>query len=381
MTSTPTGDAGPQQSNRATARPVHRDFGLADERAMHLYYAMLVTRRLSAAALRLAMNGSINVSIPSDGHEAAQIASIFALRTDDPVYLFYLSLPAAYARGMSAREIFLDYFGASDSPSSGGKNLPGHWAKRELNLMSVSGSVATHIPHAVGSALAARLRGQTTVSIAYFGDGGPSKSDFHEGLNFAAVHQLPVVLFCENNGLAISVPFERQSPVRSVADRAVGYAVVGISADGSDPLQVYRVMREAVDAARAGRGPALIEARVRRLGQHTSQVGDMCTPEEVAYARRSDSIPRFARYLRHQGLLDAHKERQLTKRADEEVADAVEFAGLAAPPPLDRAFRDVYSRDSLTPVGSALIRPSRLFPGRCQPVRGPRDDTESANRY
>src|ERR1044071_482270 len=168
---------------------------------------------------------------------------------------------------MTAREVFLDYFGAADAPSSGGKNLPGHWAKRDLNLMSVSGSVATQIPHAVGSALAAKLRGEDSVSVAYFGDGGSSKSDFHEGLNFAAVHQLPVVLFCENNRVAISVPFEKQSPVRSVADRAVGYAVVGISVDGADPLQVYRVMKEAVDGARAGKGPALIEARVTRLGQ------------------------------------------------------------------------------------------------------------------
>ncbi|HEY0584185.1 MAG TPA: thiamine pyrophosphate-dependent dehydrogenase E1 component subunit alpha, partial [Chloroflexota bacterium] len=245
------------------------------------------------------------------------------------------------ARGMTAREIFLDYFGASDSPSSGGKNLPGHWAKRELSLMSISGSVATQIPHAVGSALAARLRGEDTVSVAYFGDGGSSKADFHEGLNFAAVHQLPVVLFCENNGVAISVPFDKQSAVRSVADRAVGYNVVGISVDGADPLQVYRVMREAVEAARAGRGPALIEARVTRLGQHTSQVGDLRGPKEVASARRGDPIPRFARYLRHHGLLDDAIEQTLTRRAEAEAADAVEFAGHAAPPPRERAFQDV----------------------------------------
>src|SRR5215216_739660 len=279
------------------ARPVHRQFGLSDEDALELYYGMLVTRRLSYYALKLAFQGAIDVSIPSDGHEAAQIASMRALRATDPVYLFYRSVPAAYARGMTAREIFLDYFGAADGPSSGGKNLPGHWAKRELNLMSMSGSVGTQIPHAVGSALAARLRGEDSVSVAYFGDGGSSKSDFHEGLNFAAVHQLPVVLFCENNGVAISVPFEKQSPVRSVADRAVGYAVVGISVDGSDPLQVYRVMREAVEGARAGRGPALIEARVTRLRQHTSQVGDDRSRQEVVAARRHDPIPKFARYL------------------------------------------------------------------------------------
>lgn len=334
-----------RRPNRTTAperKLVHREFGLSDADVLEMYYAMLVSRSISEQALKLAFQGAIDVSIPSDGHEAAQIASMRALRPTDPVYLFYRSVPAAYARGMTAREIFLDYFGAAEGPSSGGKNLPGHWAKHALHLMSVSGSVATQIPHAVGSALAARLRGEDTVSVAYFGDGGSSKSDFHEGLNFAAVRQLPVVLFCENNGMAISVPFEKQSAVRSVADRAVGYAVVGISVDGSDPLQVYRVMREAVDAARAGRGPALIEARVTRLGQHTSQVGEMRGRAEMTAARRHDPVPRFARYLRYFGVLDDAHETAFAKRAEEEVAEAVDFASHAAPPPVERAFKDVY---------------------------------------
>src|SRR5436190_2814690 len=307
-------------AKRARQAPpaVHVQFGLSDADALDLYYQLLASRRLSEQALRLAFQGSIDVSIPSDGHEAAQIASMRALRPTDPVYLFYRSVPAAYARGMTAREIFLDYFGASAGPSSGGKNLPGHWAKRELNLMSVSGSVGTQIPHAVGSALAAKLRGEDSVSVAYFGDGGSSKSDFHEGLNFAAVHQLPVILFCENNGIAISVPFEKQSAVARVADRAVGYAVVGISVDGADPLQVYRVMREAVEGARAGKGRALIEARVTRLGQHTSQVGDTRGPQEVAAARRHDPIPRFGRYLTHHGLIDDALPAELSAPADRE---------------------------------------------------------------
>src|SRR6267143_1056264 len=315
----------PKRATAGERKPVHRDFGLSDAEALEMYYGMLVSRVMSEQALKLAFQGAIDVSIPSDGHEAAQIASMRALRPSDPVYLFYRSAPAAYARGFSAREIFLDYFGRADSPSSGGKNLAGHWAKRELNLMSISGSVATQIPHAVGSALAAKMRGDDSVSVAYFGDGGSSKSDFHEGLNFAAVRQLPVVLFCENNGMAISVPFEKQSAVRSVADRAVGYALVGISVDGSDPLQVYRIMREAVDAARAGKGPALIEARVTRLGQHTSQVGEMRPAGELAAARRKDPIPRFAHYLRHHGVLDPDNEAELKHRAQAEVADAVEF--------------------------------------------------------
>src|SRR5919199_904275 len=340
MATAATRTARPTEST-SRVKAVHRDFGLSDEDALDLYYAMLVSRRISEHALNLARKGAIDVSIPSDGHEAAQIASIRALRPSDPVYLFYRSLPAAYARGMSARELFLDYYGAGDGPSSGGKNLPGHWAKRELNLVSVSGSVATQIPHAVGSALASKLRGEDRVAVACFGDGGSSKADFHEALNFASVHQLPVVLFCENNGLAISVPFEKQSPVRSVADRAVGYAVVGISVDGSDPLQVYRVMREAVEGARAGKGPALIEARVTRLGQHTSQVGDTRAPREMAAARRHDPIPRFAHYLEYHGLLDDTLAKQLMQRPEAEIADALEYARQAPPPPVERAFADV----------------------------------------
>jgi 2-oxoisovalerate dehydrogenase E1 component alpha subunit len=343
MTTAATRTARPKREPSARPRAVHREFGLSDTDALEIYYAMLVSRRLSEVALKLAFQGSIDVAIPSDGHEAAQIASMRALRPTDPVYLFYRSVPAAYARGMTAREILLDYFGRRDGPSSGGKNLAGHWAKRELNLLSVSGSVATQIPHAVGSALAAKLRGEDSVSVAYFGDGGSSKSDFHEALNFAAIHQLPVVLFCENNRVAISVPFEKQSPVRSVADRAVGYAVVGISVDGSDPLQVFRVMREAVEGARAGRGPALIEARVTRLGQHTSQVGDTRAPREMAAARRHDPVPRFAHYLDYHGLLNDTLAKQLMQRAEAEIADALEYARQAPPPPVERAFADVYS--------------------------------------
>ena len=345
MTTAATRPARPKRESGGTPRAVHREFGLSDADALEMYYAMIVSRHLSEVALKLAFQGSIDVAIPSDGHEAAQIASMHALRPTDPVYLFYRSVPAAYARGMTAREILLDYFGRRDAPSSGGKNLAGHWAKRELNLLSISGSVATQIPHAVGSALAAKLRGEDSVSVAYFGDGGSSKSDFHEGLNFAALHQLPVVLFCENNRVAISVPFEKQSPVRSVADRAVGYAVVGISVDGSDPLQVFRVMHEAVEAARAGRGPALIEARVTRLGQHTSQVGDTRAPREMAAARRHDPIPRFAHYLDYHGLLTDELHHELAQRAAAEVADALDYARQAPPPPAERAFVDVYRSD------------------------------------
>ena len=151
-----------------------------------------------------------------------------------------------------------------------------------------------------------------------------------------------MVLFCENNGMAISVPFEKQSGVRSVADRAVGYALVGISVDGSDPLQVYRVMREAVEGARAGKGPALIEARVTRLGQHTSQVGEMRGSREVAAARRLDPIPRFAHYLRHHGLFDAAAGSRAQQAGRRRSRRRGRVRSPGRPPPVERAFQDVY---------------------------------------
>jgi 2-oxoisovalerate dehydrogenase E1 component alpha subunit len=150
-------------------------------------------------------------------------------------------------------------------------------------------------------------------------------------------------LVCENNGIAISVPFSMQSAVRSVAERAAGYGVPGVSIDGADPLEVYETMSEAVARARAGGGPTLIEARVTRIGQHTSQVGDLRAPDEVAEARHHDPIPRFAEYLRVHGLLDDARAQELANRADTEVAEALDVASKAPDPPRERAFQDVYA--------------------------------------
>lgn len=322
---------------------LHRQLGLRDQDVLELYCKMVVARAISEQALRLAKQGVLDVSIPSDGHEAAQVGSIAALRPRDIVFLFYRSVPAMYARGATAREIMLDYFGRAAGPSSAGKNLPGHWSKRELNLVSHSGSVGTHLPHAVGTALATRLRGEDDVSICYFGEGAVSKGDFHEGLSFASIHKLPVIFFCENNGVAISVPFEKQSPVPSVAARAAGYAVAAEAIDGSDPLAAYAATRTAVERARRGDGPTIVEARVARLGQHTSQVGDSRSPEELEIQRARDPLPRFATYLREHGLLDEAQQTSMLEAARTEVAEATEFAREAAPPPPEAALEHVFT--------------------------------------
>src|SRR4051812_14589803 len=236
--------------------------GISNEQALEMYRLLVLARRVSERMLTLSMQGKVAISIPADGHEAAQIGSILALRPTDIVYPFYRSLPAVLARGMSVREVVLDHLGKADGPSSGGRQMPGHWARPDLRLITGSSSVGTHIPHAAGSALATRIRGEEDVTIAYFGDGATSKGDFHEGLNFAAIHRLPVLFFCENNQYAISVRFAKQSAVASVAEGACAYNMPGISFDGMDVLEAYRVTREAAERARRGEGPSLVEARV-----------------------------------------------------------------------------------------------------------------------
>ncbi|HYU19927.1 MAG TPA: thiamine pyrophosphate-dependent dehydrogenase E1 component subunit alpha [Chloroflexota bacterium] len=342
QTSSTSAPAASRVAQRPSSAP-HRQLGLSDRSATDLYYAMLVSRLLSKQCLGLATQGAFDVAIPSDGHEAAQAASIWALRPRDKVFLFYRSLAAAYARGMTARELMLDHFRRADSPSSGGRNLPGHWAKRALALMTISGSVATQIPHAVGVALASKLRGEDDVTIVYFGDGAVSKGDFHEGVSYAAIHKLPVVVFCENNGLAITVPFRSQSPVPSVAARASGYGIPAEAVDGADALAVYAATCAALERARRGQGPTLVEARVARLGQHTNQVADSRPAEELAAERARDPLPRLAGYLRTQGLLDEAGESELQARAAAEVTDAVEFARAAAEPAPGTVLTEVVS--------------------------------------
>ena len=306
----------------------HPALGLNDATMLEQFELMLLARRLSERALKLSMQGRVPISIPADGHEAAQLGSVLALRPQDIVHPFYRGLPAALARGMSPRELFLDMFGRAESPSSGGRQMPGHWSRADLRMISPSSSVGTHLPTAVGTALASKVRGRDEVSIAYFGDGASSKADFHEALSFAAIWKLPVIFFCENNKYAISVPFELQSAVPRVADRARGYGLPGVSVDGMDLLAVYAATREAHERARRGEGPSLIEARVYRFSLHTSHVGteNYRSKEEIEAARRRDPLILLRRYLESHRLLSAGHYRELQEKVERIVDEAVASA-------------------------------------------------------
>jgi 2-oxoisovalerate dehydrogenase E1 component alpha subunit len=263
------------------------------------------------------------------GHEGIQVAATAALRPDDWAVLHYRGLGNAVTRGLTAREWMLAVFARAGDPLSAGRNIPGGcFSHPRLRIAPVSQVVATWIPKAAGIAYASRLRGDGAVTLCTFGDGATSKGDFHEGLNFAAIHKLAVVFVCENNGYAISVPLRLQAGNPAIVDRAQGYGMGGVVVDGTDIPACYSAAREAVAKARAGEGPTLIEARIWRINSHTSEDDQTRyrTPEELAEAAAHDPIVRFGEWLGERGWLSGEEAEAIRAELDREASDAADWA-------------------------------------------------------
>jgi 2-oxoisovalerate dehydrogenase E1 component alpha subunit len=293
-------------STQVTQNP-HRSLGLTDDDAVAIYRAMLTARLCDEASLRLNRQGKAPFVVPVSGHEGCQVGTAWALQPELDFWLpYYRDLAVVLVAGMSPYEVFLGVFSKADDPSSGGRQMPSHWGHRRLRIISGSSPIATQVPHAAGIAYASKLRRDGAVTACWFGDGATSEGDWHEGLNFAGVHRLPVVFVCENNQYAISVPQAKQMAVRDVAARAEGYGFPGVVVDGNDVLGCYGAMRTAAERARNGEGPTLVEAKTYRFLPHTSDDDDRSyrTREEVERARALDPIGRFAAYLTAHGILD-----------------------------------------------------------------------------
>jgi 2-oxoisovalerate dehydrogenase E1 component len=326
----------------------HRAVGLTDQDVLHLYREMVLARMLDQRLWALNRQGRVPFVISAQGQEGVQVAAGRAIRAGFDIPLpYYRDLGVVIALGMSAREVVLAHLGKPDDPNSAGRQMPGHWGYPELNMVTNSSCVATQLPHACGLALAARSRGDGQVVACFFGDGAASRGDFHEALNFAGIHQLPIVFVCENNGYAISVPIERQAAVPDIARKAESaYRMPGITVDGNDALAVYPVMAEAMQRARSGAGPSLIEAKTYRYQAHTSDDDDRTyrDPMEVELWKKRDPITRMAAYLHSQGLLDELTDKHLHQEVADEVARAVAQADEArAGAPLD-AFTHIYAK-------------------------------------
>ncbi len=328
-----------------TAKNRHNEAGLSDDQVLDMYYYMNLARKLDERMWLLNRAGKIPFVISCQGQEAAQVGAAFALeKGKDYTLPYYRDMGVVLVMGMTARDMMLSAFAKAEDPNSGGRQMPGHFGSRKHNIVTGSSPVTTQVPHAVGVALAATMQGKNVVAYTSFGEGSSNQGDFHEGANFAGVHKLPVIFFCENNKYAISVPLKKQLACESVADRAIGYGFPGVKIDGNDPIDVYRAMKEAVDRARRGEGPTLIEAMTYRLVPHSSDDDDRSyrSREEVEEAKKNDPILRFRNYLMEQGILDEEKDQQLLTRIQSEVDEATEYAENAPYPEPESALKHVY---------------------------------------
>jgi pyruvate dehydrogenase E1 component alpha subunit len=304
---------------------------LADTDLRSLYRAMLLGRRLDERMVRLQRQGRIGTFAPTKGQEAAQMGSAFTLRPKDWMVPSFRETSAMIWRGWPIEKLLLFFAGHLE----GGQPAP------DQHDLPITIPVATQLPHAVGLAYAAQYRGDDVVVMAYFGDGATSEGDFHEALNFAGVWHVPVVFVCQNNQWAISVPLKKQTHSRTIAQKALAYGLPGIQVDGNDVLAVYAAAREAVERARAGDGPTLIECVTYRLGVHTTadDPTKYRTEAEVAMWEQKDPLTRFRAYLEKRNLL----EEGLEQAVDEEIAEAIRRFESAPPADPLTMFDHVYA--------------------------------------
>ena len=327
----------------------HEALGLIPDDLLAMYRTMLTARLVDEAAFRLNRQGKAPFVVPVSGHEGCQIGTAWALERGRDVWLpYYRDLGVVLVAGMTPYEVFLGLFAKADDPTSGGRQMPAHWSSRRLGIISGSSPIGTQIPHASGIAYAVKYRGEDAVVASWFGEGATSEGDWHEGLNFAGIHRLPVIFICENNRYAISVEQSKQMAVANVADRAAAYGFPGVVVDGNDVLACFAAMKQAVARARSGRGPTLIECKTYRFQPHTSDDDDRTyrSREEVENARLHDPVSRFATYLTERGLARDEEIASMAQEVKAELDVSIDKAWNAADPDPATLTRHVLREES-----------------------------------
>jgi 2-oxoisovalerate dehydrogenase E1 component alpha subunit len=341
---------------------------LPDAIVSRLYRWMVLNRTLDERMISLQRQGRIGFYIGSIGEEASVFGSAAAMEERDWLFPCYREHGAALLRGMPLVTFLCDLLGNAGDLMKG-RQMPCHEAWRPGRFASISSPISTQIPHAVGAAWAARIKGDDMVALTWFGEGGTSASDFHTGLNFAAVRKVPVVFVCRNNGWAISVPRERQTGSETIAQKAIAYGMPGERVDGNDLLAVHDATRRARARAAAGEGPTLIECVTYRIeGHSTSDDPRAYRPAElVAPWKEKDPILRMRRYLAGRGVLDDAADARIREEVRAEIQRALKEAEAFPPkPPLETMFEDVYAeplrqqREQLEELEDALAADARV---------------------
>ncbi len=337
---------------KVAAEPRHHQLGLSDSEVLAMYRQMLLARAVDERMWLMQRAGKIAFIISGQGHEGAQVGITWPMRRNhDWMAPYYRSIAATMTFGMSAEDIITAHLAKGDDVSSAGRQMPGHYGGARYNIVSVSSPVGTQVLHAVGLGLGAWVRGDDAVAITYYGEGTANQGEIHEAMNFAGVHRLPVIFVCENNGYAISVPLERQVAGLSIAARAEGYGMPGVTVDGGDVLGCYAAGRAAHERARNGEGPTLIEAKVVRLTSHSSDDDQRRYRDsaEVEALKSQDPLAVFGRELRALGVLDDEADERLRAEVKAEINEASRRAEARPDPDPATAERHVYADEVAQP--------------------------------
>jgi pyruvate dehydrogenase E1 component alpha subunit/2-oxoisovalerate dehydrogenase E1 component alpha subunit len=317
---------------------------LPPDELLRLFTGMVRSRLLDQRMLPLQRQGRIGFYIGATGQEAGLIGGAHALLPEDWFVPGLRETAAALYRGLPLRAYMAQIFGNANDLTRG-RQMPCHSGSRASHHIVMSSCVSSQLPHAVGLAHAAKLRGDRVVALGYMGDGGTSEEDFHVALNFAAVFKLPVVFVCQNNQWAISTPLHLQTATPTIAQKGLAYGLPSIRVDGNDVLAMYSTIKEAVERARAGAGPTFIEALTYRLGPHSSS--DDPTryrdEQEPAAWRAKDPLIRFKAWLLGQKILDEATAAAIEAALDAEIREAITLEEQAPPPPLASLITDVFA--------------------------------------
>ena len=318
--------------------------GLSAEQLLGAYRLMVLARVIDERCLMLQRQGRIGFYVPMQGQEAAQVGAALALTPEDWVFPAYRELGVALSRGVPLRSLLDQFLGNADDLLKG-RQMPNHYGYRAQNFVVASSPIGTQIIQAVGAAMAARYRKDELVTIAFFGDGATSSNDFHSGLNFAGVFRTPTIFFCQNNQWAISLPRERQTRSRTLAEKAAAYGIPGVLVDGNDLEAVYRAVAQARKRAVAGDGPTLIEASVYRFGPHSTSDDPRRyrSDAEVSDAKQKDPVHRLKDRLIEEGAWDEARDGELWTSVRAEFARTLEAAEKVPPPPPASFLGDVFA--------------------------------------
>ncbi len=309
---------------------------VSDEQLKQMYEFMVFSRVLDKTCLNLQREGRMYTYPSCEGQEATEVGSALALKQEDWMVPYFREIGAHLVRGLPPEKYMLYWMG-----DERGQQVP-----ENINDFTISIPVASQLPHAVGMAYALKYQRKKSVVLVYLGDGATSNGDFHEAMNFAGVMKLPVVFICQNNQYAISVPVEKQTASKTLAQKAIAYGFSGVQVDGNDIFAVYKATLDAVNTARAGGGPAFVECFTYRVGDHTTadDASRYRSAKEVEAWRKRDPIERLRKYLEHKKLWNKKYEEKLQSGLKTKIDAAVQKAESLGAQPVDSIFNHTYSK-------------------------------------